>query len=347
MARRSRSNDAIAWSIVLLVVFGYAIGSFIGSVIDAISPILVSLVVAVPVVILVFLVYQISLLVYLSSEKFQAIKNELHSVVDDCNEMNQHIRHLRGSFDWMSCNRNEGESTTIDESRYNYIRPALRFFTRENNVYNVSRQIVGNVRNKPFYYICKYTDFHPNEANLSELEDILNNLLAAKQGQDIIQKRYQEILDSIHAPSLFMKFSMDRVAKALGLEPLTLENLCLGEIVFRYISPAGNSMMAEKITLDSETLESFVEYISDKVKFRKSIAGQRALMTSRLRTAIKERDGYTCRQCGNSTKKEENLLLEIDHIIPLAKGGITSEDNLQTLCWRCNRSKGTKIIKLE
>ena len=38
-----------------------------------------------------------------------------------------------------------------------------------------------------------------------------------------------------------------------------------------------------------------------------------------------------------------NLLLEIDHKIPLAKGGMTTEDNLQTLCWKCNRSKGAKL----
>ncbi|MEJ6467235.1 HNH endonuclease signature motif containing protein [Fusobacterium ulcerans] len=60
---------------------------------------------------------------------------------------------------------------------------------------------------------------------------------------------------------------------------------------------------------------------------------------------IKKRDNYTCKKCGLSIYKEENLLLEIDHIIPLAKGGITSEKNLQTLCWKCNRSKGIKILK--
>jgi hypothetical protein len=40
----------------------------------------------------------------------------------------------------------------------------------------------------------------------------------------------------------------------------------------------------------------------------------------------------------------ENLLLEIDHIMPLAKGGITSEENLQTLCWKCNRAKGSRVL---
>ena len=44
-----------------------------------------------------------------------------------------------------------------------------------------------------------------------------------------------------------------------------------------------------------------------------------------------------------SLSKEPNLLLEIDHILPVSKGGLTTEDNLQTLCWRCNRSKGAKI----
>ena len=38
------------------------------------------------------------------------------------------------------------------------------------------------------------------------------------------------------------------------------------------------------------------------------------------------------------------ILLEIDHIIPIAKGGQTVEDNLQTLCWKCNRAKSDKII---
>jgi 5-methylcytosine-specific restriction endonuclease McrA len=67
-------------------------------------------------------------------------------------------------------------------------------------------------------------------------------------------------------------------------------------------------------------------------------------MTSSLREKIKGRDNYTCQCCSLSVKDERNLLLEIDHIVPLSKGGINSEVNLQTLCWKCNRSKGSRIV---
>jgi len=53
-----------------------------------------------------------------------------------------------------------------------------------------------------------------------------------------------------------------------------------------------------------------------------------------LRAAIFKRDGSACLKCGT----DENL--SVDHIEPLAKGGDNSPSNLQTLCKRCNSSKG-------
>ena len=58
-----------------------------------------------------------------------------------------------------------------------------------------------------------------------------------------------------------------------------------------------------------------------------------------LREWILKRDNYTCRQCGNSITIEPNLLLEVDHITPVSKWGPSIPENLQTLCWRCNRTK--------
>lgn len=64
---------------------------------------------------------------------------------------------------------------------------------------------------------------------------------------------------------------------------------------------------------------------------------ERAKVSNKMRFSIYQRDGYRCRMCGRHFKMEN---LEIDHIKPIAKGGKTTYDNLQTLCRRCNKLKG-------
>lgn len=66
---------------------------------------------------------------------------------------------------------------------------------------------------------------------------------------------------------------------------------------------------------------------------------ERAKVSNELRQEIFERDGYTCVNCG-STEKES---LEINHIMPISKGGKTEPSNLQTLCHDCNIRKGNNI----
>ena len=73
----------------------------------------------------------------------------------------------------------------------------------------------------------------------------------------------------------------------------------------------------------------------------------------RIRPADKnevfERDNYTCQICGISKDYLDSLcyglgdylLLEADHIQSVSQGGTGRDiDNLQCLCWRCNRKKG-------
>ncbi len=61
-------------------------------------------------------------------------------------------------------------------------------------------------------------------------------------------------------------------------------------------------------------------------------------ITPTLRFRVFRRDNFTCKICGKSPMKDE-VVLEIDHIIPYSTGGETAEDNLQTLCKECNRGK--------
>lgn len=60
-----------------------------------------------------------------------------------------------------------------------------------------------------------------------------------------------------------------------------------------------------------------------------------------LRWKVFSRDNYKCTACGKDPKNDP-VTLEVDHVIPWAKGGLTEIDNLRTLCSRCNLGKSNK-----
>lgn len=57
----------------------------------------------------------------------------------------------------------------------------------------------------------------------------------------------------------------------------------------------------------------------------------------KLRFEVFKRDGFTCQYCG---KKAPDVVLEVDHIDPVANGGENDILNLVTSCRDCNRGKG-------
>ena len=59
--------------------------------------------------------------------------------------------------------------------------------------------------------------------------------------------------------------------------------------------------------------------------------------TPQQRYRIYRRDGFRCRHCRTSRE------LQIDHIYPVCRGGLTVDSNLQTLCRRCNLRKGARV----
>jgi hypothetical protein len=56
------------------------------------------------------------------------------------------------------------------------------------------------------------------------------------------------------------------------------------------------------------------------------------------RYAVLKRDHYRCQLC-----KKTGVELEVDHILPVSRGGTDRFDNLRTLCWPCNRKRGNKL----
>lgn len=56
-----------------------------------------------------------------------------------------------------------------------------------------------------------------------------------------------------------------------------------------------------------------------------------------VRNAVWVRDQGRCRRCGSRER------LELDHIVPVSKGGSNTVRNIELLCERCNRQKGAHI----
>lgn len=54
---------------------------------------------------------------------------------------------------------------------------------------------------------------------------------------------------------------------------------------------------------------------------------------------ILTRDKWTCVTCGFHHKEDSFQYLTVDHIEPLALGGVDGEENLQTLCVKCHGEK--------
>jgi hypothetical protein len=61
-----------------------------------------------------------------------------------------------------------------------------------------------------------------------------------------------------------------------------------------------------------------------------------------LRYDVFMRDNFTCQVCGKSREKYPELEIEVDHKIPWRIVKEHKLDNLQVLCFRCNRGKSGK-----
>jgi hypothetical protein len=59
-------------------------------------------------------------------------------------------------------------------------------------------------------------------------------------------------------------------------------------------------------------------------------------ISKKIRFEVFKRDKFTCQYCG---RKSPDVVLNVDHIIPVAKGGTNTITNFITSCFECNSGK--------
>ena len=138
-----------------------------------------------------------------------------------------------------------------------------------------------------------------------------------------------------------------------------IENIS-NEIFYHYekvkeemdILPNGDTKVAYKALLyDYEyLLKTIVKRLHTyKAQLEKPFAKEETIKRKSLpigyRVQVFKRDNFTCQMC-NATK-QGGAILEVDHIIPISRGGTDDLDNLQTLCSKCNGSKNYLITDME
>lgn len=284
------------------------------------------------------------ILKYYESDEFKKVKEACQTLINSQKEFNKYISEKAKAISKLfgtRVTRNETEHEDV----YQYTRlyeKTLNPFTAE-----VSSSVFGSAENNPIGYILK--NFYPNKSiykeQIENLKTLLSELETLKEAQQIIENYKKEYTDYIKdAPSYVIDDDEDGFYERLGFTIIDDSMLNI-EYKFVYTSDGRMAQRSFSVPMNEENIAEIINRLETRLSISAQAKEQRAIMTPKLRNHILERDNHTCCICGNSIHNEHNLLLEVDHIIPISKGGLTIESNLQTLCWKCNRKKSDKIIK--
>lgn len=179
------------------------------------------------------------------------------------------------------------------------------------------------------------TEFITQKMSMSHIyQPLLIQKLVEAGGTATIRQLATEFL--IHDESLIIDY--EKTLKNMPIKVLSKHNVVKreGDLIKLVVNPLSLQQKAEILKQCQRRMLNYIQkrglsiwdyrlkdsYVSDSLRYK----------------VLKESDGR-CTLCG-ATKKERPL--DVDHIIPLSKGGKTTIDNLQVLCSKCNRSKRNK-----
>jgi hypothetical protein len=159
-----------------------------------------------------------------------------------------------------------------------------------------------------FFGFRNFRQFERSRGEIKLPYDLLNNL------------NFRQLPDAYKAHLICLLLLSARMDNLLPNSPAKLERL-----------------IGATEPLELNAFAEFVHFAAvERPTWHDRVANRR--VPDDMRSIVLVRDGGRCRRCRRS------IDLEMDHIVPVSKGGRTEEANLQTLCRRCNRAKSKKLI---
>ena len=175
----------------------------------------------------------------------------------------------------------------------------------------------------------------------------LSALTASEQNAELFSdyiNKYQNIINAVSQSEqdLYEKYpyytSMERaVCETERQKPCCSLTI---RVVKRYRSPKGRNHYQESDDFTHSMIKEAYEVAIQKNNESKSAGYQRPPISESMRYDIMKRDQFRCVLCGAAAC--DGVMLEIDHILPVSKGGTSAPANLRTLCRSCNRGKAAK-----
>jgi len=131
--------------------------------------------------------------------------------------------------------------------------------------------------------------------------------------------------------------NLENIWKQLGYPPGKRQIVKLG----LKISEHPYKIIWGSVRKACECLAAFHEGRLSREKLLKgtSLTCTRRAIPLNIRWIVLKRDKYKCVKCGKAPSVSHGVELEVDHIRPIAKGGVNDIENLQTLCKDCNQGK--------
>lgn len=206
-------------------------------------------------------------------------------------------------------------------------------------------------------------EHHRNVSDDKLIKDLKE--VALKLGKDKVTIRQYETLGKYSGRTLINKFgSWNNSLKKAGLSITTRMNISEEELfqnladlwqhfgrqpkfheVRQPLSKFSAATYGNRFGSWYNALKAFIATMNGDIidtkqtNNEKNATNNPRTINYRTRFKVMQRDDFKCQICGASPAMQAGVLLHVDHIVPVAKGGQATMDNLQTLCQKCNLGK--------